>query len=225
MNARRSSSTFTPALGRPSLTRFYDPILGLTLREQYFKTRLIEQANIVAGQRILDLGCGTGTLLMLTKKLHPDTALTGVDADDRVLELAVAKAARSGLEIEFNRGASDHLHYRNAQFDRVLSSLFLHHISSRAKERTLEEVFRVLRPGGEIHVADWGRPSNRWMRLLFLSVRMLDGFESTADNVHGRIPDLFAAAGFQDVEVGREIPTVCGTLALYSARKPDLIRR
>ena len=85
----------------------------------------------------------------------------------------------------------------------------------------VREVFRVLESGGELLVADWGRPSGRLMRTLFYGVQLLDGFENTRDNVEGRLPSIFTRAGFREVDVLREYATVHGTLTLYRARKPQ----
>jgi len=112
------------------------------------------------------------------------------------------------------------LPYPDATFDRVISSLLFHHLTRGNKERTLREVFRVLRRGGELHVADWGKAQNRLMRTAFLLVQMLDGFETTADNVRGLLPELFRAAGFEDIQEPTRYMTVVGTLSLYKARKP-----
>lgn len=88
------------------------------------------------------------------------------------------------------------------------------------KERTARELFRVLKPGGELHVADWGRPTNALMRGLFFSIQLLDGFGNTRDNVAGKLIALFEQAGFVQVAQRRTFGTIYGTLALYSAVKP-----
>jgi len=99
MEAERpqASRRIVPALGWSWLTSFYDPVIALTLRERRFKTALLEQAGIDAGQKVLDLGCGTGTLALWAKRMQPEAELTGIDADDRVLSAAIRKSARSGL--------------------------------------------------------------------------------------------------------------------------------
>ena len=112
------------------------------------------------------------------------------------------------------------LPYPTAHFDRVVSSLFFHHLSWENKEKTAKELLRVLKPGGELHIADWGPASNFTMRGLFLFVQVLDGFKSTQDNVAGRLVQLFKQTGFADVKQRQTFSTVFGTMALYSAMKP-----
>jgi ubiquinone/menaquinone biosynthesis C-methylase UbiE len=190
--------------------------------EAAFKRRLLEQARIEPEHTILDLGCGTGTLLLLLgHRCQPATAI-GLDADGEVLRLAAAKARRHAAEIGFVRALSSELPFADGAFDRVLSSLTLHHLTRPEKLRTLAETFRILRPGGELPVADWGRPHNPLMRMLSVSVRLGDGRHRTADNLDGRLPDLFSQAGFEEVSAVDRFATAFGTLALYRARKPGI---
>jgi len=203
------------------LTALYDPLLQVTLREYTFKLRLIEQAGVRQGYNILDLGCGTATLTLLIKKLHPDTQVVGLDADPKALKIAQSKAAQSKLDVGLDLGVSMRLPYPDGYFDRVLSSLFFHHLTTEDKRRTLGEIFRVLRPQGEVHVADWGKAQNRVMRAAFLLVQMLDGFETTSGNVRGELPEAFRNAGFKEVHETFRYTTVFGTLSLYQARKPN----
>ena len=75
------SDRYIPALGFAWLTSFYDPVVRWTTREATFKTLLVEQADIRAGHRVLDLGCGTGTLTMMLKRRQPAAAIVGIDGD------------------------------------------------------------------------------------------------------------------------------------------------
>ncbi len=219
---RSSKSHYVPALGFRWLTPYYDAVVGATTRERTFKPALIQQARIRAGQQVLDLASGTGTLAIWIKQRHPLATVTGVDGDPAMLAMAVSKAQRAGVEVQFDQALSYDLPYRAAHFDRVLSSLFFHHLTWDNKQRTAQELFRVLKPGAELHVADWGYPTNACMRGLFLSVQLLDGFRNTQDNVSGKLCGLFEQAGFADVALRRTFSTMFGTLALYSAAKPLL---
>jgi SAM-dependent methyltransferase len=101
----------------------------------------------------------------------------------------------------------------------VLSTLFFHHLDPEPKRRTAREIARVLRKGGELHVADWGPPSDPAMAVAFLAIRLLDGFENTAENFHGELPRIFEEAGLARVEQTDRLRTVLGTLALYRAER------
>jgi ubiquinone/menaquinone biosynthesis C-methylase UbiE len=216
----KNRDEYIPALKYDWLTPLYDPLVRCTLRESTFKRHLVKQAGIERGHRVLDLGCGTGTLTLLIKSHHPKATVVGLDADPRVLEVARAKAAKAGLSIRLDRGMAFEPPYSHGSFDRVISSLMFHHLTRENKVRTLREAFRVLRPRGELHVADWGKAQNLPMRVAFLLVQMLDGFETTADNVSGVLPELFRMAGFMEVEESARYMTIVGTLSLYGARKP-----
>ena len=75
----------------------------------------------------------------------------------------------------------------------------------------------MLKPGGELHIADWGKPSNALMRALFFTVQLLDGFETTRDSVTGALPELLRAAGNDRVEETAKFDTPLGTIRLFRA--------
>lgn len=211
---------YVPALGYSWLTDAYDSVVRLTTREHTFKRALISQTRVAAGHRVLDIGCGTGTLAIWLKHDEPQAEVTGVDGDPRILMIAERKARATQTSIRYDRALSYELPYSDGQFDRVVSSLFFHHLSPGAKRATAREILRVLRPGGELHVADWGVPANALMRVLFVLVQLLDGIRNTQENVSGQLPAIFRDAGFSGVEQRASFATMFGTMALYAASKP-----
>lgn len=216
----RPTNRYIPALDYDWLTPAYDTLIRLTMPERTFKRRLIEQADIRAGHAMLDLGCGTATLAIMTKRAQPNAVVVGLDGDPTILAIAARKVARSGVDVRLQHGMAFELPYPDGSFDRVLSTLVLHHLTSEDKRRTLAECYRVLRPGGELHIADWGRPHNAVMWLASRSVRLFDGVRTTGDNLEGRLPELCRQAGFDGVDETSRFTTVFGTLSLYRARKP-----
>lgn len=188
--------------------------------ERRFKQALITQARCEQNHRVLDLASGTGTLAIRLKQLLPQAEVIGVDCDPAILSLAMKKAEETKVSVLFDRAMSSALPYPDEHFDRVVSSLFFHHLSWQEKEQTAKELFRVLKPGAELHVADWGRASNMLMRGLFLFEQLFDGFENTQDNVSGKLITLFEASGFIEVTEEQTFDTLFGTLALYSATRP-----
>lgn len=208
-----------PALRFTSLTKFYDPLMATVLRESAWKAQLVDQVDVQDGMDILDLGCGTGTLTLLLARTAPGAHVVGVDADPDALERGRRKADESGATLELVKAMAGSLPVPDASFDRVVSSLVFHHLTLDDKRAALTEARRVLRIGGELHIADWGRPHDALMRVAFLPVQLLDGFETTSDNVRGALPALISAAGFEGVHETRRRRTVFGTLSLIRARR------
>lgn len=209
-----------PALRYNLFTKLYDPLVAFTARERTFKESLIQQASIQEGHRVLDIGCGTGTLAFWIKQRVQGVHVVGLDADPKIIDIARQKGQRNGVDVAFDEGYSTNLPYEDSSFDRVVSSLFFHHLLPEDKVTTVREVYRVLKPGGCFHVADWGKPRNAVMGILSYQIRWLDGLDYTRDNMEGRLPAFFAGGTFVDVEVLQEIGTVFGTMALYGCRKP-----
>lgn len=210
---------YIPALSYDALTPFYDTVVRWTTRESTFKNALVEQTQIEANHRVLDLACGTGTLTILLKKNAPDAEIVGVDGDRKILKLAKEKARSGHFEIGFDEGMSFDLPYQHESFDLVVSSLFFHHLTRENKLKTLSEIKRVLKPQGEFHVADWGLPANLLMRFSSGLIGLLDGFETTGDNFNGRLPELIKKAGFEQIEETNRCNTFFGTIRLHKARK------
>ena len=213
---RRTTDAYIPALRFHWLTRYYDPLLRALLRERRFKARLVRQVCPGAGERVLDLGCGTGTLTAMLERAYPGAHIAGLDADPAALAIARAKVAAADLCV----GSAVSPPFAAGSFDRVVSSLLFHHLTSDEKRRALRAALALLRPGGELHMADWGRARDPAMRLAFLGVQLLDGFRTTADNARGRLPRLIAEAGFAPVAETYRLRTAFGPLCIYRAIRP-----
>ena len=213
---------FIPALGRDALTPLYDLGIRITLPERRFKWRLIESAHLTAGMRVLDVGCGTGTLLLIAAELAPDAVLFGVDIDDRILERARRKIAARGLEIQLERASATELPYADGSFERVLSTLAFHHLAREEKARAFLEAFRVLRPGGELHLSDFGAPDSRYARVASYLTEKLGG-EHVQENYGGLLPAMAREAGFVGVEETGRFGTIFGVLRSFRAARPSFI--
>ncbi len=144
---------YFPAAGRDAFLWLYDPLLWLLGAGKIYRS-LIDKAGLQPGQAVLDVGCGTGTLAVMIKRLHPQVEVTGVDPDPKALARATRKATRAGMAVRFDRGFGDELSYGDATFDRVFSSMMLHHVRRDDKPKVLAEFRRVLKPGGSLEFLD-----------------------------------------------------------------------
>ena len=178
--------SYVPAAGHDWFLPLYDPVVSL-LGGDTARRVLLDHARIRPTQRILDVGCGTGTLAVLIKRLHPDVEVVGLDPDARALDRARRKADRAGVSVRFDQGYSDELPNAAASFDHVFSSLMLHHLSEQAREKTLQEIHRVLAAGGALHVLDF---ATRRAEDALLSLLRKAGFAQAAVVGHRRL--LFA---------------------------------
>lgn len=210
---------FIPALRYSWLTKIYDPIIQHTMPEEKFKKQLISQANISENARVLDFGCGSLTLSLMAKRSNPAADVHAVDVDEKILKIAEEKQREAQADISIQRYEGRILPYQSNSFDRVISSLVFHHLSREQKMNALYEIHRVLKPGGEIHIADWGKAKNVFMRMAFFLIQFLDGFKTTTDNVKGLIPSFMTQAGFAETIETSQYQTVFGTLVLYKGKK------
>jgi ubiquinone/menaquinone biosynthesis C-methylase UbiE len=212
------SRTYIPPAGRDWALALYDPIAKL-LGGDAARRRLLDQASILPGHRVLDIGCGTGTLVILIKHLYPDADVVGFDPDPKALARARRKAARASVSVQFDQVFADALPYRDTSIDRVLSSFMFHHLPGDEKEGMLREVRRVLRPGGTLNLLDFDGPDAGADGLL---MRLPPLRHHLKDNSEDHILDLMQQAGFAGVRKVRQATMLLGGLRLnyYQAAMP-----
>jgi len=215
-NDRPVKARYIPALSLRWLTPLYDPLLKWGMREETFKRRLIERVRIQAGQRVLDLGCGTGTLTVMLKQSASGAQIFGIDGDGEVLAIARTKAEQAHVDIHWDYGLAHHLPYPDNSFDVVVSSLMIHHLGNADKVRAFCEVRRVLRPGGRLHILDFGRPFSLLTRL---QAGLMKNLEEAADNFAGRILPMLKEAGLGAASEAEHTNTIFGPIWFYEAAK------
>jgi len=152
-SASRPHQHYLPAMGRQWLLPLYDPFSRLVGAGRVHQ-QLLDRAEIRPGQRVLEIGCGTGNLLRALLRRQPEVDAVGIDPDQAALRLARRKAARAKLPIRYEVAFAGDLPLPDASVDRVLSAFMLHHLADEERGRALREVRRVLRPGGQFHVVD-----------------------------------------------------------------------
>ena len=178
----------------------------------------VDQADFPPCHRVLEIGCGTENLALLAKRLHPDAEVVGLDPDPKALARARRKSERKALPVQLDHGFAEELPYPDASFDRVLSAFMFHHLGPDEKEGALREVRRVLKPGGSLHLLDFGGAkvsSDGFM------ARLSHRNELLHDNFGNRIQTLMREAGFTDLtEVAHQVRKVLGRVTYYRATVP-----
>ena len=193
----------------------YDPLQRLLGVRRLFD-ELIADAEIGNGQRILDIGCGTGNLAVQIKQQYPDADVVGLDPDPKALARARAKAGQAGVVINFDEAFADRLPYDDASFDRVLSTFMFHHLSAAVKSATLDEARRVLKPEGALILLDFGGAEARADGVI---ARLLHRNDDVRDNYGGGIAELMTTAGLAQARAMSSRTTLAGRVTTYRGRR------
>ena len=192
MGMGESRRTYLPAAGRDLFLPLYD-LMAKLLGADRARQALFDLAPVRPGDRVLDIGCGTGTFATMLKQRYPGVEVTGLDPDPKALARARRKAELANVSVRFDQGFADSLEYAAMSFDLVFSSFMFHHLEGSNRERTLREVRRVLKPEGSFYLLDFeASPSGHGLFKLFHSGERL------RDNTESRILTLMGNAGFSD---------------------------
>jgi ubiquinone/menaquinone biosynthesis C-methylase UbiE len=159
------------------------------------RQKVLEATGFSADLRLLDVGCGTGTLaIQAARRFHGPGQVTAVDPAPRQIARARSKARRAGLDVDFQPGVIEDLPFPDTTFDTVTSTLMMHHLPEDLKRQGLAEIVRVLRPKGRLVVADFDYPDGHL------------GTTEPAKNGYGgtdALPSLLQDAGFTDINTER----------------------
>lgn len=222
-DSAHSETPFTPALGRLAFTGAYDLAIRLLTREKVWRSALLDQVAPRDGERIIDVGCGTGSFALLMKQRAPGATIVGLDPDPNILDLAEAKARKAGLSIEWVQGFASDAAKSGSIFDKSVSSLVFHQVPVAAKQPGIEAMAAALVPGGELHIADYALQGSAAMRTLFrMTVQRLDGLADTQPNADGEIERILGEIAGARVTSQRRISTLTGAISLFRIA-PDAI--
>ncbi len=167
--------------------------------ERSIRNMLVEIAGVQRGDKVLDVGCGTGSLTLAAwRRAWPEGEIHGIDASPEMIEVAQHKADLAGASIDFQIGLVERIPFPDDYFDVVLSSLMIHHLPDDLKQRAFIEIRRVLKPRGYLFAVDFEPPKNRLMLHVlphFIAHNMMHV------DVRDYIP-MIEAAGFTNVRAG-----------------------
>ncbi|BAH55800.1 MULTISPECIES: class I SAM-dependent methyltransferase [Rhodococcus] len=121
--------------------------------------RLVSLSGAGPGDRVLDVGCGTGYFATrLAAAIEPGGRAQGIDPSSPMIDYATGR--RGTAHTTFSVAAAERLPFPDNSFDVVTSTLVIHHIAPNARAAAAREMARVLRPGGRVLIADFRPPTN-----------------------------------------------------------------
>ena len=182
--------------------------------QKYYQS-IIELANIKEGYKVLDVGCGTGSLAIREKSEVGDGGyVAGIDTSAEILGLARGKARKENVDIDYRISSIEGIPYEDGFFDVVTCSMVTHHLSSEGKRKGFNEIYRVLRPRGHFLLVDIGKPTSSIVKVLLKPFYPLAG--SMRDNLNGRLPYLLEEAGFEQVKIVKTERSWVNYISSYS---------
>jgi ubiquinone/menaquinone biosynthesis C-methylase UbiE len=189
----------------------YDTVTNHLLQPSQKSICVLSQTK--AGDRVLDVGCGSGRLTMAAQLWAGENGeAVGIDPSPEMIEVARQNAKRAGSKAKFQLGVAESLPFPDSSFDVVLNRLMLHHLPEDLKQRGLAEMRRVLKPGGVCLIADFEPPRSGLLRLI------VENHMTPMAHVDVRnyVP-LLKDAGFVEVETG---PTSSKLLSYIRGKAP-----
>jgi ubiquinone/menaquinone biosynthesis C-methylase UbiE len=183
-------------------------------REHLLREETVRLAQVVPGNSVLEVGCGTGTLILAAKRqAGPAGKVCGIDIIHGMIEVSQHKAAQAKADITFQLGSIDHIPFPENQFDVVLCSFMIFHMSETTRRKGITEIHRVLKPQGRWLVLDLALPPQSLQR--FIAQKLFGGM--LQHDLHELLP-LMGAAGFSNLEIGQAEFRVMGLSVLGFVR-------
>lgn len=132
---------------------FFIPVYDFTfkhiLKEEKFRDPLLEMSELTGNETVLDIGSGTGTYAQMMADQLPNGEVYGIDISEKMINYAQNKAEKAGYDINYQLGNATNLPFEDNSFDVVSSTLLFPYLDSQETIQTLDEVYRVLKPGGK----------------------------------------------------------------------------
>ncbi|MFB0566617.1 MAG: class I SAM-dependent methyltransferase [Candidatus Aminicenantaceae bacterium] len=182
------------------LSNYYDLITPA--EKSKFRIKQIGLMDIREGEKVLEVGCGTGSLAILSKIAVGESGeVEGIDIAPKMIHRAQKKANKAGLEVNFKITSVVELPYSDNYFDLVISSLMFHHLPVESKKKGLEEIYRVLKAEGRLFLCDFCSPYILTFPLMCL---LLIWISSTRYQLLGKLPDLIRRCNFKKIELKKK---------------------
>ena len=183
-------------------------------RERALREMTVSLAQVKPGDCVLEVGCGTGTLTLAAKRqAGPSGKVVGIDVIPGMIELSQQKAAQANVDVAFQLGSMDDIPFPASQFDAVLCSFMIFHMSEMVRRKGITEIYRVLKPQGRLLVLDLALPPQPLPRAI---ARALFGGMLQHD-LRELLP-LMETSGFSDIEIAQARFRVLGLSVLAFVR-------
>jgi ubiquinone/menaquinone biosynthesis C-methylase UbiE len=182
------------------LSDYYD-LLTFTEKSK-FRRKQIALMDIHKGEKVLDVGCGTGALSILSKIAVGESGqVEGIDLASKMISKSQHKARKANLKINFKTASVSDLPYPDNLFDLVISSMMFHHLPVDVKKKGLNEIYRVLKDKGRFFLCDFGSPHILTIPFMYL---MLIWISPTRFQLFGRLPGLIRECQFKNIELKKK---------------------
>ena len=195
----KQKQRFIPAARISFLTDYFDRFCAIIGLGRKYREKIIRAIGVIRkGSKVLDAGCGTGSLAIELKNKYNMSKIYGVDIDKKILKIAKKKSIKNKVNIFYQQAPLQSMPYPDSYFDVVYSSLVFHHLTTEDKITATKEIYRVLRKGGFFILADFGPSKNKFSAVYLWFVVI---FEDGYDNYKGFIPKFLRATGFKDIKI------------------------
>ena len=195
------SYQYIPPIKWAVLTPIYDLFCTITGFGKKFRKKVLRAATLQGNEVAIDIGCGTGVFLRFAKTMYRNLHLIGVDPDTLALSIAKRRFAEAGLQIELKQGFAESLPIPDASIDICFSTLVFHHLPDDIKKRTIQEIYRVLKHGGKVVIADFGKRTGIIVRLYAI---IFEKLEYIRGNLKGVIPQYLEEIGFKNTTIAEK---------------------
>ena len=195
MDNYKPTYKYIPPWGNHSLTKWYDFTVSLLGFGHRFKKRVIKHLSLKPDETVLDIGCGPGMLLKILKDQWPSVKAIGIDPDQQ--SLGLARNRLKAHQVQLFQAFAESLPLPDSSVDVCVSTLVFHHIPNEIKLSAIQEMKRVLKPGGRTLIIDFGPTKNFYIR----AILSYENKEYLAGNFNGLIPKYLEQTGFTGIEI------------------------
>jgi ubiquinone/menaquinone biosynthesis C-methylase UbiE len=204
-------------LGPSWMTGAYDPLIARWPAGNRMRAAVRDALAPTSGQRLLELGCGSGRLAIALKRQSPGVGITAVDGNRDILTIAERRAATAGVDIDFVLGDFTTCSLEGT-YDGVYSTLVMHHLNLEAKEEVLARIGRLLVDGGGFVIADFSHHHGSGQAVLSKLSTLSDPLRGKQPHRDGTFEAMLKES-FSAVRSVDRIASIFGTIEVWKCTR------